>query len=115
MHKRQRLAGIRNQVSDEEAHHHNNNAQLYHQYSVDDLGIEKQLTDQNGKPLKGILKNNQFQSLPRPSGSCGLCYYGPIIDLHKHPGLLHSALLLCDPANETLNKNEVLEKVESSV
>ena len=87
---------------------------LHHLHSVDDLVADRQFTDHNGKPLKGILKNNQFQSLPRPSGPCGLCHYAPIIDLYQHPTILHSQSLLCDPA-EKLNKNEVLDTVESSV
>ena len=79
-----------------------------------------------GRPLKGILKNNQCSTLPRQNCSClwgeasaelepptmaelSTDFGCPPADL-----LYYSANISCD-ASEKLNKNEVLDTVESSV
>ena len=79
-----------------------------------------------GRPLKGILKNNQCSTLPRQNCSCG---WGEAVadpepptiaelstDFGCQPAdlLYFSANISCD-ASEKLNKDEVLDTVESSV
>ena len=82
-----------------------------------------------GRPLKGILKNNQCSTLPRQNCSC--TYLGEV--LPEPPELPEAHLLgshdeagddivyyssanisTCD-ASEKLSQHEVLENVESSV
>merc|ERR1712130_1068916 len=90
-----------------------------------------------GRPLKGILKNNQCSTLPRQNCSC--TYLGEVLpeppELSETPLPISSGLLrslshdeagddivyyssanisTCD-ASEKLNQHEVLENVESSV
>ncbi len=67
---------------------------------------DRQLLDSMGKPLKGILKNNQFQSLPRPgTGGCGCQSL-----LEYIPGPEN----ICD-TSERRRSDEVIDTVESSV
>jgi len=76
---------------------------------------DRQLTDTLGKPLKGILKNNQFQSLPRSGPTCGLCRNNSSFDIGKYDSKqYYSQHQFCDPS-ERLSKDEVLDTVESSV
>ena len=63
------------------------------------------LTDSLGKPLKGILKNNQFQSLPRDAANM-------TDEISNFP---RSMLLPLHQSCDTLTRNEVLDTVESSV
>lgn len=79
-----------------------------------------------GRPLKGILKNNQCSTLPRQNCSCEwICEEGVII---KQPNGSTNSTFGCHPAellnyspnlssdtNKIVNKNEVIDNVESSV
>jgi hypothetical protein len=71
--------------------------------------------DAQGKPLKGILKNNQFQSLPRGAhnlADSGYAVGGDGGFLPAHTMLLPLHHQSCDTLD---NRHEVLDTVESSV
>jgi len=67
----------------------------------------RRFTDTMGKPLKGILKNNQFQSLPRHVKQNELYLPGTLSNL---PNFSNGVKL-----NERLKNKEVIDTVESSV